>query len=179
MFGLAVEHAISHGVDLCSSFIRSNKLDYEICVNFSFFKFTTMGIIGIIVIIVQVNTLLETLDLTESAQRKGHFSLYNGLILGHTKYNGVTVQRVYCNPFPAKPFYGSHRLDPVMIRLPGLDHGAFVVSPDSVWYAQVLLLFSATSQTDTGSKTFECTLVSTLETYDDPENGNYCHYCHY
>jgi hypothetical protein len=21
--------------------------------------------------------------------------------------------------------------------------------------------------------------VSTLETYDDPENGNYCHYCHY
>ena len=131
----------------------------------------------IIVIIVQDNALLETLELTESAQRKGHFSLYNCLILGHTKYTGV--QRVYCNPFPAKPFYGSHRLDPVMIRPPGLDHGAFVVSPDSVWYAQVLLLFSATSQTDTGSKTFECALVSTLETYDDPENGNYCHYCHY
>ena len=89
----------------------------------------------IIVIIVQVNALLETLELTESAQRKGHFSLYNCLILGHTKFNGV--QRVYCNPFPAKPFYGSHRLDPVMIRPPGLDHGAFVVSPDSVWYAQV------------------------------------------
>ena len=93
------------------------------------------------------------------------------------KYNGV--QRVYCNLFPAKSFYGSHRLDPVMIRPPGLDHGAFVVSPDSVWYAQVLLLFSATSQTDTGSKTFECALVSTLETYDDPEHGTYCHYCHY
>jgi hypothetical protein len=46
----------------------------------------------IIVIIVQVNALLETLDLTESAQHKGHFSLYNCLILGHTKYNGV--QRV-------------------------------------------------------------------------------------
>jgi hypothetical protein len=138
---------------------------------------TIIGIIVIIVIIVQVNALLETLDLTESAQRKGHFSLYNCLILGHTKYNGV--QRVYCNPFPAKPFYGSHRLDPVMIRPPGLDHGAFVVSPDSVWYAQVLLLFSATLQTDTGSKTFECALVSTLETYDDPENGNYCHYCYY
>ena len=144
---------------------------------FHFFKFTIIGIIVIIVIIVQVNALLETLELTESAQRKGHFSLYNCLILGHTKFNGV--QRVYCNPFPAKPFYGSHRLDPVMIRPPGLDHGAFVVSPDSVWYAQVLLLFSATSQTDTGSKTFECALVSTLETYDDPENGNYCHYCYY
>ena len=79
----------------------------------------------IIVIIVQVNALLETLDLTESAQRKGHFSLYNCLILGHTKYNGV--QRVYCNPFPAKPFYGSHRLDLVMIQPQGVDHGAFVV----------------------------------------------------
>ncbi len=46
----------------------------------------------IIVIIVKVNALLETLDLTESAQRKGHFSLYNCLILGHTKYNGVQGQ---------------------------------------------------------------------------------------
>ncbi len=55
-----------------------------------------------------------------------------------------------------------------MIRPPGVDHGAFVVSPDSVWYARVLLLFSATSQTDTGSKTFQCALVSTLETYNDP-----------
>ena len=79
---------------------------------FHFFKFTIIGIIVIIVVIVQVNALLETLDLTESAQRKGHFSLYNCLVLGHTKYNGV--QRVYCNPFPAKPFYGSHRLELVM-----------------------------------------------------------------
>ncbi len=28
-----------------------------------------------------------------------------------------------------------------MIRLPGIDHGAFVVSPSTVWYARVLLLF--------------------------------------
>ncbi len=102
---------------------------------------------------------------------------YNCLVLGHTKCNGV--QRVYCNKLPAKPFYGSHRLDLVMIRPPRLDHWAFVVSPDSVWYALVLLLFSATSQTNTGSKTFDCALLSTLETYDDPasENGNYCQYC--
>jgi hypothetical protein len=131
----------------------------------------------IIVIIVQVNALLETLDFTESAQRKGPISLYNCLVLGHTKYNGV--QRLYCNPFPAKPFYGSHCLDLIMIWPPGLDFGAFVVWPDSVWYARILLLFSATSQTDIGSKTFECALVSTLETYDDPEHGNYCHYCLY
>jgi hypothetical protein len=109
------------------------------------------------VIILQINALLETLDLTDSAQGKGHFSLYNCLVLGHTKYNGV--QWVDCNPFPAKPFYGNHRLDLVMILSPVLDHGAFAVSPDSVCYALVLLLFSATSQTNT--KTFDCGLVST------------------
>jgi hypothetical protein len=60
-----------------------------------------------------------------------------------------------------------------MIRPPGIENGAFVVTPDSVWYTLGLLLFSASAQTDTGSKSFDCDLVSTLETYDDPENGNY------
>jgi hypothetical protein len=92
--------------------------------------------------ILQINALLETLDLTDSAQPegKGHFSLYNCLVLGHTKYNGV--QWVDCNPFPAKLFYGNHRLDIVMILPPVLDHRAFVVSPYSVCYALGLLLFS-------------------------------------
>ncbi len=72
------------------------------------------------------------MEFQESAKCKGHFALYNFLVLGHTKYNGV--QRVYCNPFLAKPFHGSHHLDIVMIRPPGMDNGAFVVSPDSVWY---------------------------------------------
>jgi hypothetical protein len=45
------------------------------------------------VIILQVNALLETLEWKDSAQRKGHFALYNCLVLGHTKYN--YVQRVY------------------------------------------------------------------------------------
>jgi hypothetical protein len=62
---------------------------------------------------------------------------------------------------------------------PGIDNEAFVVSPDSVWYARVLLLFSASAMTDTGSKTFECALVSTLETYDDSDDGNYTHYSSY
>ena len=131
----------------------------------------------------QVDALLKTLELQESAERKGHFALFNCLVLGHTKYRGV--QRVYCNPFPAKLFYGSHRMDTVMIRPLGIDNGAFVVSPASVWYASVLLLFSASAMTDTGSKSFDCALVSTMETYDDPENGNYvrytyyCNYCNY
>ena len=66
-----------------------------------------------------------------------------------------------------------------MIRPPGIDNGAFVVSPESIWYVRVLLLFSASAMTDTGSKSFDCALVSTLETYDDLENGNYVHYTYY
>ncbi len=125
---------------------------------------------------VQVDALLKTLELQESAKRKGHFGLLYCLLIGHTKYKGV--QQVYCNQFPAKLFHGSHLVDLIMIRLPGIDNGAFVVSPDSVWYARVLLLFSASAMTDTGSKSFECALVSTLETYDDPDNGNYGFYTH-
>jgi hypothetical protein len=101
------------------------------------------------------------------------FALFNCLVLGNTKYNGV--QRVYCNPFPEKTFHGSHRfkLDIVMLRPPGVDNCAFIVSPETFWYAGVLLLFSASAATDTGSKSFKCALVSTLEIYDDTENGNY------
>ena len=139
--------------------------------------YTIIRIIRLIHIMSQVDALLKTLELQESAQRKGHFALFNCLVLGHTKYKGV--QRVYCNPFPTKMFHGSHRMDLVMIRPPGIDNGAFVVSQESVWYARVLLLFSASAVTDTGSKSFDCALVSTLETYDDPENGNYAHYTHY
>ncbi len=63
-------------------------------------------IIHFIRIILQVDALLKTLELQGSAQHKGHFSLFNCLVIEHTKYKGV--QRVYCNPFPAKPFHGSH-----------------------------------------------------------------------
>ncbi len=122
--------------------------------------------------------MLQTLQIPSIvpaiAKHKCHFALYNCLVLGHTKYNGV--QRVYCNPYPAKHFHCSHRLDMVMIRPQDIDNGAFVVSPDTVWYAWVLLLFSASVMTDTGSKSFECALVLTLETNDDPENGNYINY---
>ena len=104
----------------------------ENILNIFFYGFSIIRIIHFIRIILQVDALLKTLELQGSAQRKGHFNLFNCLVIGHTKYKGV--QRVYCNPFPAKPFHGSHRLDLVMIRPPGIDNGAFVVSPDSVWY---------------------------------------------
>ena len=128
-------------------------------------------------IILQVTALLATLEWQDSARRKGHFALYNCLVLGHTKYRGV--QRVYCNPCPAKTFHRSHRMDFVMIRPPGIDNGAFVVSQDTVWYARVLLMFSASAATDTGSKSFDCARVSTLESYNDPDNGKYINYDYY
>jgi hypothetical protein len=45
--------------------------------------------------------------------------------------------------------------------------------------ARVLLLISASAMINTESKSFDCALVSTLETYDDPENGNYVYYTYY
>jgi hypothetical protein len=78
----------------------------------------------------QATSLLQILELQESAKHKGRFAHFNCLVLGHAKYKGV--QRVYCNPFPNKMFYGSHRMDPVIIWLSGVDNGAFVVSPETV-----------------------------------------------
>jgi hypothetical protein len=66
-----------------------------------------------------------------------------------------------------------------MIWPPRIDNGAFVVSPETVWYARVLLLFSASAKTDTGYKSFDCALVLTLETYGDPENGYFMYYAYY
>jgi hypothetical protein len=82
----------------------------------------------------QVIALLETLELQDSAKRKGHFALCYCLVLGHTNLK-----------------YGSHCLDLVMIRPPGIDNGGFVVSPDTVWYARILLLFTETAATDSPS----------------------------
>ena len=62
-------------------------------------------------------------------------------------------------------------MDQVFVRSPGVESSGFVLSPASVWYCSVLLLFSASALTDTGSKSFECALVSTLETYETSGNG--------
>jgi hypothetical protein len=64
------------------------------------------------------------LELQESAKRKAHFALFNRLVLGHAKYKGV--QRVYCNPLPNEMFHGSHRMDTVIIRPPGVDNRALL-----------------------------------------------------
>ncbi len=53
VFGLAVEYAsISHGVDLCSSLIGSNKFAQEICVNISiFFNLLLLGLLGLLLLL--------------------------------------------------------------------------------------------------------------------------------
>ena len=157
-----LEELTSNQINNITYFLSDNYL-YTLCVLY--------------LLLLQVDAPLKTLELQESAQRKGHFALFDCLVIGNTKFKGV--QRVYCNPFPAKQFYRSHWLNLVMIRPQGIDNGAFVVSPNSVWYARVLLQFSACAITDTGSKSFKCALVSTLETYDDPDNGNYEYYIYY
>ncbi len=55
----------------------------------------------------------------------------------------------------------------------GIDSGTFMVSPKSFWYALALPFFSATAQTETGSKTFDCALMSTLGVNDDPDQGHF------
>ena len=70
-------------------------------------------------------------------------------------------------------------MDLVFVRPPGVQAGGFVLTPDSVWYCRVLLLFSVSALTDNGSKSFYCALVSTLEHYAASESGNYCNYSTY
>ncbi len=107
---LAVKNCSVIHADQCSSFFGSSNHASEKYLYVSFVLFTIIEIIEIIEIILQVNALLATLKLTESAGNRGHFALYNCLVLGHTKNNGV--HRVYCNPFPAKPFLWQSPIGP-------------------------------------------------------------------
>ena len=70
-------------------------------------------------------------------------------------------------------------MDIAFVHPPGVQPGGFVLTPDSVWYCRVLLLFSTSALIVTGSKTFDGALVSTLETYEKSDNGSYCDYCDY
>ncbi len=99
--GLAVRSTSKESVDSCSrpkdssnSLYKNKKTKIE--------AFCILRFILIKCIIFQVNALLGTLELQDSAKRQGHFALFNCLVLGHTKYN--CVQQVYCNPFPANRF---------------------------------------------------------------------------
>ncbi len=170
VFGLAVKNDISCGVDLCSSFIGSSKLAQEICVNISFLSSCYYW---------NYCSYSDYFAGKFSAWDIGldRFSAAQGPFLTVQLFGAWSHQVQWCaagllQPVSCEAVLWQSLPGPCLIKPPGLDHGAFVVSPDSVWYARVLLLFSATSPWQTGSKTFDCALVSTLETYDCPENGN-------
>ncbi len=92
-----------------------HQLLYYLILLYFLFLLTNILIILIILIILQVNALLETFELQQSAGRD-HFALYNCLVLGLTKYNGVQRISSYCNPIPDKPSYDSHQLNLIIIR---------------------------------------------------------------
>ena len=98
-------------------------------------------------------------------------------MLGNIKYRGVL--RIYSDPFSKRLFHGRNRQDLVLVR-PGIMPGEFVLSPDSVYYCRIQLLFSFSSMTDTGVQPFDCALVSVLEPYEGQlASGNYCSYSIY
>jgi hypothetical protein len=83
------------------------------------------------------------LELQESAKHNGHFALFNCLVLallGHTKYKGV--QRV-CAAGLLHSVSEQNVLREVTAWIPSL----FGRRALPVWYARVLLLFSASAMT--------------------------------
>ena len=65
------------------------------------------------------------------------------------------------------------------MRPAGIPPGCFILTPDSVYYCQIQLLFSFSAMTDTGSKSFDCALVSVLEPYEGAFAGGYLNYLQY
>jgi hypothetical protein len=67
-------------------------------------KSATMSSVVLFILIIrivsQINALLGTLELQESAKHKGHFALFDGLGRVHTKYNDV--QPVCSDSFTVK-----------------------------------------------------------------------------
>ena len=88
----------------------------------------------------------------------GHIRIYGTLALGHTQYEGY--QRIQCWPFSKRRHYGYNREDFVFIRPPGVE--SFLLSPDSVWYCRVLLIFSISVKTDVDREPVElqCAFVA-------------------
>ncbi len=77
-------------------------------------------------IILQVNVFLGTLELHETAKHKGQFSLFNYLVLGHTKHNSVSGKN--CQSATPEPFSTTRSISfrehqATASRVPGMDTG--------------------------------------------------------
>jgi hypothetical protein len=99
------------------------------------------------------------------------FSIALSLVIPSIRENRACT----VNSFPKKLFHARNRHDLAIVRPPGVDPGGFMLTPDSVWYCQVLLLFFFSAMTNTGSRSFEYALVSVIERYKGPmEYGYIC-----
>ena len=67
------------------------------------------------------------------------------------------------------------------MRPAGIPPGGFILTPDSITteYTAIQFLFSFSAMTDTGSKSFDCALVSVLEPYEGLSAGGYLTYLTY
>ncbi len=84
--GLAVSTPNIGHVDLCSSLKGGSNLTRINRYKDIFTSFVLYALYILYSLFLQVNALLRTLELQESAQRKGNFALFNCLVIGHTKY---------------------------------------------------------------------------------------------
>lgn len=107
----------------------------------------------------EIIALLGTLTVRKALKDDGHFRLFGTLSIGHEFHPGF--QRVQCWPFKGLLYYGANRQDHVLVRPPNTDN--FKLTPDSVWYCKVLLLFDVEANTDSGPKQYRCAYVSILE----------------
>jgi hypothetical protein len=123
--GLVVRSYSKESVDSCSRPADSSNCLVEKISRANFFvAFCIIQFILIIHIMFHITAFLGTLEFQQSTKHKGHLALYNCLVLGHTKYNGVQwFTAIKLNQFPAKPFYTN-------LQLPLLGHG----HDQAAWY---------------------------------------------
>jgi hypothetical protein len=109
----------------------------------------------------EVTSLLQTLTVRKASKDDGHFRLFGTLSIGHPLHPGY--QRVQCWPFKDLLYYGANRQNHVIVRPPNTVAANFKLTPDSVWYCKVLLLFYVEAITDSAPKQYRCADVSVLE----------------
>lgn len=109
----------------------------------------------------EITALLGTLTVRKAMKDDGHFRLFGTLSIGHKLYPGC--QRVQCWPFEQLLYYGANRQDHVLVMPPNTVAANFKLTPDSVWYCKVMLLFDVEAKTDSGQKQYQCAYVSILE----------------
>ncbi len=120
---------------------------------------------------------MRTLEPQPSAKHKGHFALFNCSVLGHTASQWSSAG-LYSHLFPKKTFYSCHRMDLVMIRPPGIETGAFMVSPDSTGLTPISAAAMLCKHRHRIEVIRLCTGLDARKLWGDyGHNGHYCCYC--